>query len=184
MCIYIHIFTYLIYDAHLIVYSGLFLLYWVHTLLHRSSKNSFCLTLGESDGQLSQWNSPRLKSSKKKTHSSRVMISGGFGSETFRSTGYFVNIKYMMLMMYVPLDSLQMKRFVASLVLNGRSLVHFAYEETNRSQTIPQFAPCSGRRLRMVHLSSVLPIEARGSYDLTVVTVVQDDLFSKLMKPI
>ena len=56
------IYTYLIYDAHFIVYSGLFLLYWVHTLLHRSSKNSFCLTLGESDGQLSQWNSPRLKS--------------------------------------------------------------------------------------------------------------------------
>lgn len=79
-----------------------------------------------------------------------------------------------------------MNKFVASLVLNGRSLVHFAYEETNRSQylwTIPQFAPCGGRRLRMVHLSSVLPIEARGSYDLTVVTVVQDDLFNKLMKP-
>lgn len=46
-------------------------------------------------------NSPRLKSSKTKTHSSRVMISGGFGSETFRSTGYVVNIKYMMLMMYL-----------------------------------------------------------------------------------
>lgn len=62
MSIYTYLYIFDIYNDHFIVYSGLFLLYWVHALFHRSSKKSFCLTLGESDGQLSQWNSPRLKS--------------------------------------------------------------------------------------------------------------------------